>query len=125
MSELIKFWVNDWAPENDFPDEEPFSTWMQEEVFCDAVLDGTADKYCKANKICAVYDLIDQSVEFSVVAPREWVETVCPCIIGTKFEKKAEAKIGRFVKFPEYKESNYGCFFCKEVPEPKSKGEKI
>ena len=42
------------------------------------------EDWCKEQKICVVYELIDMSQNFKVTATREWVEQNCPCLLEEK-----------------------------------------
>ena len=36
------------------------------------------DEWCKKNKLCVYYGTVDMSTNYTISAPREWVEKNCP-----------------------------------------------
>lgn len=73
--DIIYFKINNWFAGRDYPDEEPFRTWIKDENFQD-------DKWCRDNKLCVKYGLVDMSVSYCVAAPRSWVEDNCPNLLS-------------------------------------------
>ena len=59
--DIIYFEVNNWFPGRDYPDCEPFLTWMR-----DLGSPLQNDDWCKEQKICVVYEFIDMSQNFKV-----------------------------------------------------------
>lgn len=109
MKDIIYFELNNWFPGRDYPDAEPFVTWMQ-----DTVLQFRNDEWLKENKLCVVSGNVDMSVNFCITATKEWVENTCPELLTkyTQFirtpNKNGEVE-GRFgAPFKEYTEENIG-----------------
>ena len=80
--DIIYFEVNNWFPGRDYPDCEPFLTWMR-----DLGSPLQNDDWCKEQKICVVYEFIDMSQNFKVTATRDWVERNCPCLFSDENKK--------------------------------------
>lgn len=100
--EIIYFEVNHWAMREDYPEQEPFPTWM-DDYNLDKYLGN--DEWVKENKICVVMFPVDMSMSFMVTAPKSWVEKVCPAILLEENSK--------FIRHPEEGE---------ETPEGKFQG---
>ena len=111
--EVIYFSVNNWFAGRDYPNTPTFREWMKD----DLNLKLRDDDWAKENKLCIYYGVIDMSQNFTVSAPKEWVEKNCPEIIGSEFEYKPRSweyvpspdKHG--MPFQEYKECNFGSSF--------------
>ena len=109
--EIVYFELNNWFSGVDYPDEEPFTTWINEDKLSD-------DDWCKNQRLCVVYFCYDMSVNFLVTARKEWVEKNCPKLLsehknylveGKKPESKYCSGTGNSIKFLPYKEKNFGC----------------
>lgn len=72
---MIQFELNNWAQDRDFPYEEPFITWMDEENFN---LYLTDSKWVNEQGIGVVWTFIDMSINFCITTPEEWVKKNCP-----------------------------------------------
>lgn len=141
MEEIIYFSVNNWFCGRDYPPTENFKKWLGDD------LNQTFrnDKWAKENKLCIYYGVIDMSQNYTIAAPRSWVEKNCPelltddeytyvtCTYGKDGEKRQEhkAKYSDFVDHPdedgevtarfdwpylEYKEENFGCHWYDDDP---------
>lgn len=77
--EIIYFEINDWSAGRDFPDCEPFNTWLDIDN-----LTFRNEQWLIENKIIVVETIIDMSLNYCVTAPKEWVEKNCPCILDSK-----------------------------------------
>ena len=129
--EIIYFEINNWFEGRDYPNDDIFRKYVDENQFSD-------DEWCKKNKICSMAGNIDMSTNWCVAAPRSWVEANCPdlltdkectyvlCSYGKDGEKRTEytKKYSEFLchpdedgdvygkndewPFPEYKEENFG-----------------
>lgn len=77
MSNIVYFELNDWFSGRDYPNAEPFRTWMDDDVlqFCDK-------KWVKENKLCVVVESIDMSINVCVTATEEWVKQNCPKLLS-------------------------------------------
>ena len=84
MMDVVYFSVDNWFSERDYPAEEPFLSWMKD----DLNLTLRDEQFVKENKLVVVAGFLDMSMCFNVTAPKGWVEKVCPCILGTDFEIK-------------------------------------
>lgn len=108
---IIYFEVNDWFSERDYPDTEPFLTWMKD----DLNLQFRNKDWVLENKLCIVEQIVDMSINFCVTATEEWVKSNCPCLLEEKYKKflrfpnKNGIVTGRFEdEFLEYKPENFG-----------------
>lgn len=134
--DVIYFELNNWFAGKDYPDAEPFRTWMK-----DSVLQFSDDEWVKENKLCVYISMVDMSVNFCITATREWVEKNCPKLLSdegldTVFihqsanetkEVKEEWRYKDFLRFPddgvvkgrfgcpffEYSEENFGVHWYK------------
>lgn len=109
MKDIIYFELNNWTPGTDYPDAEPFETWMN-----DYVLQFKNDEWLEENKLCVVSGNVDMSINFCITATKEWVENNCPELLTkyTQFirtpDEDGEVE-GRFgAPFKEYNEENFG-----------------
>ena len=72
--DIIYFSVNNWGPGKFHPDTEIFRKWLgedEDQYFMN-------DEWCKENKLCVYCGIIDMSYNYTVSAPKEWVEKNCP-----------------------------------------------
>jgi hypothetical protein len=72
--EIIYFSVNNWFEGRDYPPTENFNKWLSNDLnqkFRD-------DKWAKENKLCIYCGCIDMSQNYTIAAPRSWVEANCP-----------------------------------------------
>ena len=74
MNNVIYFSVNNWFCGRDYPDTPNFRKWLGD----DLNQSFRNDKWCKENKLCVYYGCVDMSQNYTVSAPREWVEKNCP-----------------------------------------------
>lgn len=74
MEDIVYFELNNWFAGRDYPDEEPFASWMGRNIF-------ENEKWVKENRLCVVAGIVDMSQNFCVTAPREWVERLCPKLL--------------------------------------------
>ena len=83
MKDIICFEVNNWTPGEDFPTEEPFLSWMAD----DLNLQFHDNAWVKEQKICVLEAVVDMSISFLVTAPKKWVEENCPCLLKEEWRK--------------------------------------
>lgn len=109
-SDVVYFELNNWFPGKHYPAEEPFTTWIGN----DLNIYFNNEDWVKENKLCVVRSIIDMSTNFCVTATKEWVEKNCPRLL-TEHEKflrypnEAGYVCGRFGdEFLEYSEENFG-----------------
>ena len=84
-------------------------------TFCD-------DEWCKENRLCVQFELIDMSQNFRITALKSWVIDNCPDLLN-------DEKYHKFLRIPdedgycskgygnaeflEYNADNFGCHICK------------
>jgi hypothetical protein len=74
MNDIVYISVNNWFCGRDYPPTENFKTWLRD----DLNQKFRSDKWAKENKLCIYYGMIDMSQNYTISAPREWVEKNCP-----------------------------------------------
>ena len=109
---VIYFSVNNWFSGRDFPPLPCFKSWLRD----DLRLKFRDDKWAKKNKLCIYYGCIDMSTNFTVSAPRDWVEKNCPELLtddeytykeyvyrgnGDTITEEHHKKYSDFVHWPE------------------------
>lgn len=116
MDDIIYFELNNWFCGRDYPNAEPFVSWMGN----DYALRFLDDTWCKENRLCVAQSNIDMSTNFCIAATKSWVEKNCPELL-TKFSEFLRTPdeygdvYGKFGStFLEYNESNFGCTFIDE-----------
>lgn len=118
MQEIIYFELNNWFAGRDYPDAEPFLSWMSN----DLNIKFRNEAWVRKNKLCVAFDFVDMSQNFCVTATLSWVQQNCPSLLTEHKEFLREpdedgAVYGRFGhKFFEYAEENFGIFdvICEE-----------
>lgn len=95
--DVVYFELNNWFPEDHYPAEEPFTTWIGNDL--NIYFDN--DDWVKENDLCVVKSIIDMSVNFCVTAKKQWVEENCPRLL--KEHKK-------FLRYPDEYGDVYGQF---------------
>lgn len=140
--DVIYFSVNNWFCGTDYPPTKNFKKWLGD----DLNQQFTNDEWCKENKLCVYCGVIDMSQNYTIAAPRSWVENNClelltddeytyvTCSHTKDGEKRVEhkKKYSDFVDtpdedgnltarfgwpYPEYKEENFGCHWYDEENE--------
>lgn len=130
MSEIIYIDVDNWTCGEDYPDKEPFLTWMTPDYDNpeDIIYKFEDDKWCKENKLVVVCTLLDMSLNFNIIAPKEWIEKTCPYIIDSQWDytkskkrgsiwhdpvNETEASLYRGMEghFLPYRKENYGIWY--------------
>ena len=117
--EIVYFELNNWFPRRDYPDAEPFNSWINTPTYTDAFED---NDWCIENKLCVVQTIIDMSLNYCVTATKEWVEANCPELLTkyTRFLRYPNPEYdnevyGRFgCTFKEWSEENFGCEYVEE-----------
>lgn len=71
---IVYFSVNNWFCGENYPPIENFKRWLGN----DFNQSFRNDEWCKENKLCVYYGAVDMSTNYTVSAPREWVEKNCP-----------------------------------------------
>ena len=74
MGDVIYISVNNWFCGRDYPPLDCFKKWLGDD------LNQTFrnDKWAKENKLCIYCGNIDMSCNYTISAPREWIEKNCP-----------------------------------------------
>lgn len=117
MNDVVYFELNNWFGGRDYPNDEPFNSWM-----CNDLNIKFRDKdWLKENKLCVVGTFIDMSQNFCITTTREWVEKNCPKLLTDysmflREPKEGETEVyGRFGhEFLEYNENNIGLTWIDE-----------
>lgn len=110
MGEIIYFELNNWFSGRDYPAEEPFLSWLKD----DLNIRFNNEEWVEENKLCVVRDLVDMSTNFCITATKEWVNENCPNLLTTYTQYLREPDedgdvYGRFGhEFLEYCEENFG-----------------
>ena len=110
MDEIIYFELNNWFAGHDYPNAEPFITWMAN----DLNIKFNNGEWVKNNKLCVVKDFVDMSQNFCITATKEWIEENCPELLTTYKEFIREPDeygdvYGKFRhEFLPYEENNFG-----------------
>ena len=91
--DVIYFSVNNWFCGRDYPPLRCFKKWLGND------LNQTfeSDKWAKENKLCIYHGMIDMSFNYTVSAPRDWVEKNCPELLTDK-EYTYTTQRGRYKK---------------------------
>lgn len=121
MAELVYFELNNMVIGDDYPNEEPFITWMGEDI--DKYFNN--DEWAKENKLCVVHHIVDTSTNFCITATKEWVDQNCPGLMKyteflREYNKDFGKVIGRFeTPFLDYTEENIGVhhYYDEEAPD--------
>lgn len=120
--EIIYFELNDWSSGRDYPDAEPFLSWMQCNEENKYYIQFRDESWIKENKLVVVESLVDMSMNFCITTTKEWVEQNCPELLSTykgfirQPDEDDEAPYGRFgCPFLEYEKDNVGYHYAEEV----------
>lgn len=114
--EIIYFELNDWVCGRDYPDVEPFISWMEGDanpIFIN-------ENWVKENRLVVVESIVDMSLNYCIAATKEWVQLNCPELLTkyTQFIRHGEdgdLPEGRFgCPFLEYNEDNIGYHYAAE-----------
>ena len=109
-NDIIYFELNNWFCGRDYPNDEPFKSWMSDDLH----IKFNNEDWIKENKLCVVKTFVDMSCNFCITATREWVEKNCPKLLN---EYKQFLRLpdefgdveGRFgTTFLDYCEANIG-----------------
>lgn len=115
--DVVYFELNNWFPGRDYPNAEPFLTWLADSLghkFRD-------ESWVKENNLVVVESFVDMSSNYCIAATKEWIEENCPDLLTkyTEFlrykDEEGELPEGRFgCPFLEYSTENIGCHFAEE-----------
>lgn len=123
--EIIYFEINNWFAGRDYPNREPFLSWITGYggKFND-------EKWCKENKLCVVAGNLDMSSNWCITATKDWVLKNCPYILSDEidqitfqvgnsngWEDKIEKyALNSFLRFPNKDGIVYGKFDWEFLP---------
>ena len=120
--EVVYFELNNWFSGRDYPDAEPFLSWMECNKENKYYIQFRDESWIEENRLVVVESLVDMSMNFCITATRDWVEQNCPELLSTYKEfirqpdEDDEAPYGRFgCPFLEYEEENIGYHYADEV----------
>lgn len=107
-NEIVYFELNNWFAGRDYPDAEPFLSWMSD----DLNLRFSNEEWVKENNLCVVVSNVDMSTNYCITAPKEFVLKNCPDLLSDKsytYKISSSSKDG--VKVTEYTEyfKNFVC----------------
>ena len=71
ISTLISFELNNWFAGRDYPDREPFKSWIVNHAFDD-------DEWCRENRLVVLTGSVDMSRNWCITATKEWAVKNCP-----------------------------------------------
>lgn len=80
MIDIVYFELNNWFSGRDYPNTEPFLSWMRDD------LNQTFrnEKWVKENKLCVIFTPIDMSQNYCITATKDWVSKNCPDLLSDK-----------------------------------------
>lgn len=114
--EVIYFELNNWFRGRDYPDDEPFISWMINDL--DQKFEN--EDWIKENKLIVVESIVDMSRNYCITATKEWVQLNCPKLLTeyTQFVRYSEddgLPQGMWgCPFLEYNEDNIGYHYAME-----------
>ena len=115
MDNIIYFELNNWMPDDDYPNAEPFIDWMRCDAGNNYYIRFRDKEWINKNKLVVVESLVDMSCNYCITAKVEWIKKNCPELL-TKYkefivipEEDEEIPYGRFgCPFLEYTNDNIG-----------------
>ena len=120
--EIVYFELNNWFSGRDYPNAEPFLSWIQCNKENKYYIQFRDESWIKENKLVVVESLVDMSMNFCITATKEWVEQNCPELLSIykefirQSDEDDETPYGRFgCPFLEYEEDNVGYHYAEEV----------
>lgn len=127
MSDIVYFEVNNWFAGRDYPNDEPFVTWMRDDNLHDYFLN---KEWVKKNKLVVAACNVEMSLNLCVAATKEWVEEKCPKLLSDevteahfticgpdgKKEKFETYSYKQFLRTPDEEGEVVGQFGCPFVP---------
>lgn len=73
-NDVVYFSANNWMSGENYPPTPNFRKWLSD----DFNQSFRNDEWCKENKLCVYYGTVDTSTNYTISAPRKWVEKNCP-----------------------------------------------
>ena len=120
---MIYFELNNWFAGRDYPNAQPFRTWMTDRNLNRYFLN---EEWVKENKLIVVATNVDMSLNLCITATEEWVKNNCPKLlsdekIDTKYVLQSEDGVKEvietyayksFLRYPDENEKITGRFGC-------------
>ena len=109
-NDIIYFELNNWFCGWDYPNDEPFISWMSN----DLQIKFNNEDWIEENKLCVVKTFVDMSCNFCITATKDWVKKNCSKLLTDykqflRFPDEDDEVHGRFgTLFLEYCEENIG-----------------
>ena len=82
-NEIIYFEINNWICGEDYPNTEPFISWLNNDL--NQTL--RSDEWCKKNKLCVTHEIVDMSNNYKITATKDWVMKNCPQLFESQNSK--------------------------------------
>lgn len=112
-TEVVYFEINNWYAGRDYPDEEPFISWLNAEPYGWCL--PSSEVWVKENDLVVSAKILDMSLNFCITAPKAWVEENCPALLEERNaqyvyqpEEGDVVPNGKHGVFYEYKEPYIG-----------------
>lgn len=105
MNDIVYFELNNWFAGEDYPDAEPFLSWLID----DSNQAFRNEKWVKENRLCVVFTPIDMSQNYCITATKDWVLKNCPDLLNDKEFKQ-------FLRFPDEDGNVYSEFGMEFLP---------
>ena len=112
MNDIVYFELNNWFPGVHYPDVEPYTIWLGDDEYIIFLDD---EQWVRKNKLCVVFYVLDNSLNFLITATKRWVEQNCPTLLTqyTEFLRYPDENgriYGRlsYIEFLPYSEANIG-----------------
>lgn len=126
MNDIVYFELNNWFAGENYPDAEPFLSWLRD----DTNQTFRNDEWVKENKLCVVFTPIDMSQNYCITATKDWVLKNCPDLLSdkeydTKFitygregnkEHTEHYSFKQFLRFPDEDGNVYSDFGMEFLP---------
>lgn len=106
IPELVRFELNNWMRGEDYPDAEPFISWMNPPYFTVPTL--ADEDFVRANGLIVDIGPVDMSTNYCITATKEWVEKNIPELLTTYKSFIREDEIANFYGFRDYEPENIG-----------------
>lgn len=78
--DVIYISVNNWFSGRDYPPTPNFEKWLGNDL--QQAFEN--DEWAKKNELCIYHGVLDMSVNYTISAPRKWVEKNCPELLTDK-----------------------------------------
>ena len=78
--EIVYFELNNWMSGRDYPNTEPFTSWLHDDLLQTLA----NDEWAKKNKLCIIAFPLDMSCNYLITATKDWVLENCPDLLSNK-----------------------------------------